>query len=110
MASADPGQDSPFLQDVPADRALEAWRHAWVAGGCPERVSAVRVALADAVGRVTAEAIWARRSSPAFDAAAMDGIAVRSTATVGASETTPLQLTPDGLRRRGHRRPDAPGT
>ena len=94
MASADPGQDSPFLQDVPADRALEVWRHACVAGGCPERVPAVRVALADAVGRVTAEAIWARRSSPAFDAAAMDGIAVRSTATVGASETTPLQLTP----------------
>ena len=108
MASADAGPDSPFIRDIPADRALEAWRHACAAGGCPERVPAIRVALADAVGRVTAEAIWARRSSPAFDAAAMDGIAVRSSATVGASETTPLQLTPDGLRRRGHRRPDAP--
>jgi putative molybdopterin biosynthesis protein len=95
MASADAGQDSPFLRDIPADQALEAWRHACAQGGCPERVPVVRVALADAVGRVTAEAIWARRSSPAFDAAAMDGIAVRSTATVGASETTPLQLTPE---------------
>ncbi|SFK75229.1 molybdopterin molybdochelatase [Geodermatophilus ruber] len=55
----------------------------------------MRVGLADAVGRVTAEAVWARRSSPAFDAAAMDGIAVSSAATVGASETTPLRLPPD---------------
>ena len=41
---------------------------------------------------MTAEAVWARRSSPAFDAAAMDGIAVRAAATVGASPTTPLLL------------------
>jgi putative molybdopterin biosynthesis protein len=41
---------------------------------------------------VTAEAVWARRSSPDYDTAAMDGIAVRAAATVGASPTTPLQL------------------
>src|SRR3954463_8382454 len=95
MADADVEQDSPFLHDIPAAEALAAWRHACAQGGCPERLSAVRVALADAVGRVTAEAIWARRSSPAFDAAAMDGIAVRAGATVGASETTPLRLLPE---------------
>ena len=103
MASADPGQHSPFLQDVPADRALEVWRHAWVACGCPERVSAVRVALADAVGRVTAEAIWARRSSPAFDAAAMDGIAVPSTRHRGSERDHSPAADARGLRRRGHR-------
>jgi molybdopterin molybdotransferase/putative molybdopterin biosynthesis protein len=95
MTSAGGGPDSPFIRDIPADAALEAWQHACAAAGCPERVPSVRVALADAVGRVTAEAIWARRSSPAFDAAAMDGIAVRASATVGASETTPLRLSPD---------------
>jgi putative molybdopterin biosynthesis protein len=41
---------------------------------------------------VTAEPVWARRSSPDYDTAAMDGIAVRAAATVGASPTTPLQL------------------
>jgi len=41
---------------------------------------------------VTAEAVWARRSSPDYDTAAMDGIAVRAAATVGASPTTPLHL------------------
>jgi putative molybdopterin biosynthesis protein len=55
-------------------------------------VPAERVGLAAAVGRVTAEAVWARRSSPAYDTAAMDGIAVRAAATVGAGPTTPLLL------------------
>ena len=51
-----------------------------------------RVGLEAAVGRVTAEAVWARRSSPDYDTAAMDGIAVHAAATVGAGPTTPLQL------------------
>jgi molybdopterin molybdotransferase/putative molybdopterin biosynthesis protein len=65
--------------------------------GCPSRVSAVTVALEEAVGRVTAEPIWASRSSPPFDAAAMDGIALRAADTGGASETTPLLLAADGF-------------
>jgi putative molybdopterin biosynthesis protein len=55
-------------------------------------VPSERLGLEAAVGRVTAEAVWARRSSPDYDTAAMDGIAVRAAATVGASPTTPLQL------------------
>ena len=53
---------------------------------------AVRVPVGEAVGRVTAEPVWARRSSPAFDSAGMDGIAVRAADTVGAAETTPVLL------------------
>jgi putative molybdopterin biosynthesis protein len=83
---------TPFIHDVPAAQARAAWRTACVAAGCPERVEAVRLALAQAVGRVTAEAVWALRSSPPFDAAAMDGIAVRAADTVGASETAPVLL------------------
>jgi putative molybdopterin biosynthesis protein len=55
------------------------------------------VALDEAVGRVTAEPIWASRSSPPFDAAAMDGIALRAVDSRGASETTPLLLAPDAF-------------
>ena len=62
--------------------------------GCPSRVPPVTVALDEAVGRVTAEPIWATRSSPPFDAAAMDGIALRAADTPGASETVPLLLAP----------------
>ena len=86
---------SPFIRDVPAAEAMTAWRRACVEGGCPERVAAVRVGLAEALGRVTAEPVWATRSSPAFDAAAMDGIAVHAASTLGASETVPLLLSPD---------------
>jgi len=88
--------DSPFIRDVPAARALDAWRRAREAGGCPDRLPAERVRLEDAAGRVTAEPVWATRSSPPFDAAGMDGIAVRAADTLGASETTPVYLEPDG--------------
>jgi putative molybdopterin biosynthesis protein len=48
--------------------------------------------LSEAVGRVLAEPVWATRSSPPFDAAAMDGIALRAADTLGASESSPLRL------------------
>jgi putative molybdopterin biosynthesis protein len=83
---------TPFIHDVPAAQALAAWRAACAAAGCPERVDAVRTALPEAVGRVTAEPVWATRSSPSFDASAMDGIAVRAAGTTGASESTPVLL------------------
>src|SRR5215210_7651585 len=83
---------TPFIHDRPAAEALVAWEEACVAAGCPGRLDAVTLPLEDAVGRVTAEPVWARASSPPFDAAAMDGIAVRAADTVGAGETTPVRL------------------
>src|SRR5918911_134335 len=86
---------TPFIHDVPAAEALAAWRAACLDAGCPQRVDAVRLALPDAVGRVTAAPVWATRSSPSFDASAMDGVAVRAADTVGASESTPVWLDAD---------------
>jgi putative molybdopterin biosynthesis protein len=86
---------TPFIHDVPAAEAHAAWAEACRAAGCPERLEAISVPLGEAVGRVTAEPVWARRSSPPFDAAAMDGIAVRAADTVGAGETSPVTLPPD---------------
>ena len=88
---------APFIHDRPAAEALAAWEDACAASGCPERVEAVRLPLDQAVGRVTAEAVWACISSPPFDAAAMDGIAVHAADTVGASETTPVRLGTDAF-------------
>jgi putative molybdopterin biosynthesis protein len=81
-----------FLHDVPLPTALERWMEARRASGCPERVETVRLPLERAARRVTAEPVWAGRSSPPFDAAAMDGIAVRAADTVGAGESDPLQI------------------
>ena len=88
---------TPFLRDVPLASAQAAWRECCAAGGCPARLQAVGLPLERAVGRVTAEPIWAKRSSPPFDSAAMDGIAVRATETIGASETSPLLLDIDAF-------------
>ena len=86
------GRQHPFLHDVPVDEAHRAWAEACAAAGCPPRVDVVEVEVAEAAGRVTAAAVWAKRSSPSCDAAAMDGIAVRASDTVGATPTTPLLL------------------
>ena len=48
--------------------------------------------LDEAAGRITAEPVWARISSPHYHAAAMDGYAVRAEETHGASETHPVHL------------------
>jgi putative molybdopterin biosynthesis protein len=85
---------SPFIRDVPAAEALEVWNAARAAAGCPGRLPAVTVPVAEAAGLVTAAPVWAVRSSPPFDAAGMDGIAVRASDTVAASETAPLWLDP----------------
>ena len=50
------------------------------------------VSAPDAVGRVLAEPVTARLSSPNFHAAAMDGIVVKAKSTFGASETKPKGL------------------
>ena len=50
------------------------------------------VAAPDAVGRILAQPVTARLSSPNFHAAAMDGIAVAAEATFGASESKPKTL------------------
>jgi putative molybdopterin biosynthesis protein len=87
--------DSPFIRDVPAAQALNAWRAVREAAGCPERLPVVTVPVTLAAGLVTAAPVWAVRSSPPFDAAGMDGIAIRAADTVGASETTPVRLASD---------------
>jgi putative molybdopterin biosynthesis protein len=88
--------NSPFIRDVPAAQALDAWRAVLRAAGCPERLPAVTVPLTEAAGLVTAGPVWAVRSSPPFDAAGMDGIAVTAADIVRASETTPVWLDADG--------------
>jgi putative molybdopterin biosynthesis protein len=46
----------------------------------------------NALGRVTAEPIWAKLSSPHYHASAMDGFAVRAAYTNGALPSRPIEL------------------
>ncbi len=50
------------------------------------------IPVIQAVGRVTAEPLFAKISSPPFHCAAMDGIAVRAELTFGATENAPKVL------------------
>lgn len=46
----------------------------------------------EALGRVTSEAVYSKISSPFYNCSAMDGIAVQSLKTIGASEKRPITL------------------
>jgi putative molybdopterin biosynthesis protein len=58
----------------------------------PEILLSESVSVPEAVGRTLSEPVTANFSSPSFHAAAMDGIAVQSKNTFGASETSPKTL------------------
>ena len=91
-----------YLEDIALDEAWRRFDKALAAAGLngPLPVTAERIAVADAIGRVTAAPIWARLSSPHYHASAMDGYAVRAGDTAGATEATPVRLIlvrPDGI-------------
>ena len=50
------------------------------------------ISVPDAVGRILAKPVYAKISSPHFNAAAMDGLAVNSEISFGASQTAPKTL------------------
>ena len=81
-----------YLSDIPLEDALGRHFDALGDAGALAHTEAEVVPLQQARGRVTAEPVWARISSPHYDSAAMDGIAVRASDTVGATETSPLSL------------------
>ena len=83
-----------FLQDIPLEEATARWFGALDEAGAlvPMPGEDAPLTAADIVGRVTAGPVWAVASSPHYDAAAMDGIAVRAADTAGATETRPVAL------------------
>jgi len=81
-----------YLEDIPLEEARARWWAAMEELGAVDPLPGMRVSVADALGRVTAEPVWALRSSPHYHASAMDGYAVRAEETLGATETSPLRL------------------
>lgn len=56
------------------------------------KLESEEVRVTDALDRVVFEAIIAKVSSPNYNAAAMDGIAVKASNTVGATDSSPMTL------------------
>ncbi len=78
-----------YLQMTSLDAARKTVMEAFGSGSAG---SAETIATSDAVGRILAEPVTAKFSSPHFHAAAMDGIAVAAKATYGAHESRPKLL------------------
>ena len=85
-----------YLSDIPLEEARARCFAALRKAGGLSPMPAETVPLAAARGRITAGPVWAAASSPHYDAAAMDGIAVRAADTAGATETAPIVLATDG--------------
>lgn len=80
-----------FLPNTPLAEAKQRWRDALQNCGFIAQ-STQLIAVDSSLGQITALPVFARRSSPAHNAAAMDGIAVHFAALAAASEASPITL------------------
>ena len=83
-----------YLKNTPLAEAKEKWQDALDRCGFFNTARTEIVAVDDCLGRITAEPVFAHRSSPAHNAAAMDGIALHFTSLAAASEAAPVTLAP----------------
>jgi len=81
-----------YLSDIPLDEAWRRFVEALEREGRWQPLESESISVDRALGRVTAEPMWARRSVPHYHASAMDGYAVRGRQTDRASERTPIDL------------------
>lgn len=84
---------SVYLHDIPLPEAQRRIRAALQGANLWRVLGVETLPLSEAlVGRVTAEPVWARLSSPHYHSAAMDGFAIRAEDTDGAMPTAPVTL------------------
>ncbi|KAF0108696.1 MAG: molybdopterin molybdotransferase [Anaerolineaceae bacterium] len=82
---------SVYLHDIPLPDAKARLQSALEDAGLWRVLGAETIPLDEhAIGRVLAEPVWAKVSSPHYHASAMDGFAVRAADTVGAQPSTPV--------------------
>jgi putative molybdopterin biosynthesis protein len=80
-----------YIENTPLEEAQRIWQERLLSGNV-RPLAGEPVKVQDALGRVTAEAVIARLSSPFYHSSAMDGYAVGFIHTFGASETSPKKL------------------
>ena len=84
-----------YLSNKPLSEAKELWQASLKQHGFYTRDPLETIGVDDSLDRITAEPVFAMRSSPSYNAAAMDGIAVHFNDLTGASEANPLRLSND---------------
>jgi putative molybdopterin biosynthesis protein len=84
---------SVYLHDIPLPEAQARFQDALQDANLWRVLGIETIPLDEnALGRVTAEPVWARISSPHYHASAMDGFAVRAVSTNGALPSRPVTL------------------
>ncbi len=81
-----------YIDNMNLEEALELWERRLSGAGCLNPMDNEVISIDDSLGRITAEPVFARLSSPFYNASAMDGIGVNFQDTIGAGETTPVRL------------------
>ncbi len=82
-----------YLQDIPLSTALDRLNTALEEAGLGGVLGIEHLPVDEhLLGRVLAEPIWAKISSPHYHASAMDGFAVRAAQTAGAGPVDPITL------------------
>ncbi len=92
-------QHNIYISNTPLDKAQELWFSALSDCGFFSQENKEKIAVDDALGRITAAPVFAACSSPAHNAAAMDGIAVFFSDVSNASEASPVILRPERYQR-----------
>ena len=81
-----------YLENVPLGEALERWLALCREEGVVFHIENEVVGTGGAAGRVVAEPLFAKVSSPPFHSSAMDGVAVFASDTYGATESGPVRI------------------
>lgn len=82
-----------YLTNVQLDKAKQDYLARLIENGFS--ASTERIPVSESCGRVTAKAVYALICAPHYAASAMDGIAISAKDSFGATETTPVTLSPD---------------
>ncbi len=92
-------KDSVYITNQPLSKAKDTWNKALLDSGFFSRRRSEVIDVDEAMGRLTARPVFAGHSSPTYNAAAMDGIAVHFLDLVSASEAHPVLLAPEKFLR-----------
>ncbi len=87
-----------YVTNQPLSEAKATWEKALKKIGFYNKPRVKEIAVDDSLGLITAEAIFAKSSSPSYNAAAMDGITVDFLSLSNASEANPIILKKDAYQ------------
>lgn len=87
-------QKDIYVKNMPLDEAKAKWHDALRKINFSRGAKVEEIEVEQALGRITGAPVFAGHSSPAYNAAAMDGIAVHFADLASASEAAPVRLGP----------------